>query len=75
MVQVNSRPNLIWIVLNDALRRKSKLTDCKQLIDENSNNEIISGNKKKCSDSTFTLPILVTHMVIIFLTVLPLRIT
>ena len=45
MLQANSRPKLIWKVLNDALGRKSKSTDVKQLIDEDSSSEIISGNK------------------------------
>ena len=43
--QANSRRKLIWKVLNDALGRKSKSTDVKQLIDENRNNENISGNE------------------------------
>ena len=45
MVQANSRPKLIRKILNDALGRKSKSTDVKPLINENSNGEIISGNK------------------------------
>ena len=45
MRQANSRPKLIWKVLNDALGRKSKSTDVKQFIDEDRKSEIISGNK------------------------------
>ena len=45
MLQAISRPKLIWKVLNDALRRKSKSTDVKQLIDKDRNSEIITGNK------------------------------
>ena len=45
MVQAKSHPKLIRKVLNDALGRKSKSTDVKQLIDESSNSEIISSNK------------------------------
>ena len=43
MVQANSRPKLIWKLLNDALGLICKPTDVKHLIDENSINEIISG--------------------------------
>ena len=42
MSQANSRAKLIWKVLNDALGRKSKSTDVKQMIDEDSNSEINS---------------------------------
>ena len=45
MLQANSRPKIIRKVLNDALGRESKSADLKQLIDEDSNSEIISGNK------------------------------
>ena len=45
MDRANSRPKFIWKVLSDALRRKSKSTDVKQLIDEDINCEIFSGNK------------------------------
>ena len=45
MLQANSRPKLIGKVLNDALGRKSKSTDVKQLIDEDSDSEFFSGNK------------------------------
>ena len=45
MVQIISRPKIFWKILNDALGRESKSTDVKQLIDENSNSEIISGMK------------------------------
>ena len=44
--QANSRPKLIWKVLDDALGRKNKSTDVKQLIDEYHNNEIVSGKQK-----------------------------
>ena len=44
MAQASSRSNLIWIILNDALRRKTKSTDVKQLIDEDRNKGIVSGN-------------------------------
>ena len=45
MVQANSCPKLIWKVLTEALGLKSKSTDVKHLIDEDSNSETISGNK------------------------------
>ena len=45
MFQANSRPKLIWNVLNDALGRKSKSTDAEHLSYEDGNSEIISGNK------------------------------
>ena len=45
MVQANSRPKVIWRVLHDTLGRKRKSTDIKQLIDEDSNSEIIFENK------------------------------
>ena len=45
MVQENLRPKLISKILNDALARKIISTDVKQLIDENSTSEIISGNR------------------------------
>ena len=43
---MNSRPKLIWKTLNDAPGSKNKSMNVKQLIDEISNSEIISGNKK-----------------------------
>ena len=46
MLQANSRPKLVWKLLNDALGRKIKSTDVKKLIEEDRNSEIISGNKK-----------------------------
>ena len=45
MLQANSRLKVIWKVLSDALGRKSKPTNVKQLIAEDCNSEIISGNK------------------------------
>ena len=45
MAQANSRPKLIWKILNDALGRKSKSTDVEELIDESRNSEIIPDNK------------------------------
>ena len=45
MGQANSLPKLIWKVLSGALRRKSKSSDVKQFIDENSKNKVISGNR------------------------------
>ena len=45
MLQANSRPKLIQKVINDARLRKSKSIDVKQMIDEDSNSEITSGNK------------------------------
>ena len=45
MLQTFSRIKIFWKVLIDAQGRISKSTDGKQLIDEDSNNENISGNK------------------------------
>ena len=44
-VQAISRLKLIWKILHDTLGRKSKSTDVEKLKYENSNSEIISGNK------------------------------
>ena len=45
MVQANSCSKYVWKASNDELGREGNSTDVKQLIDEDSNNEIISGNK------------------------------
>ena len=45
MAQADSRPKLIWKILNDALTRTIKTTDVSQRIDENSDSEFISCSK------------------------------
>ena len=44
MAKANLGPKVFRKILNDAMGRKSKSTDVKQLIDENRINEIVSGN-------------------------------
>ena len=62
-------------VLNDALERKSKSTNVKQLIDEDSDSEIISGKKNIAQNFNNYFATIDTHKVISFLIVLPLRTT
>ena len=45
MAQEKSSPKVFSTKLNDELWRKSNSTDVKQLIDENRDNEYVSGNK------------------------------
>ena len=75
MVLANSRPKLIWEILNDVLGRKSRSSDVKQCIGENSNSEIISGTNTLLRNSTIALLILVTHMEEIYQIILHLTIT
>lgn len=44
MTLANSRPKLIWKILNNALGRKSVSTDYKLVIDKIRSHEIVSGN-------------------------------